>query len=113
MKLSGGQYRIFLCPVPLSSACNPYIPDSGTDRFAGSCQLTRYAMAVWYARPEAYEAYWDKLLGSGDERAVIDISAAESQARELLGDSFEAALRDSRIDSYIRKVEEIVALRLR
>ena len=64
-------------------------------------------MAVWYARPEAYEAYWDKLLGSGDERAVIDISAAESQARELLGDSFEVALRDSRIDSYLRKVEEL------
>lgn len=107
MELAGGQYRIFLCPVPLSSACNPYIPDSGIDRFAGSCQLTRYAMAVWYARPESYEAYWDSLLGSGDERAVIDISAAESQARELLGDSFEAALRDSRIDSYLRKVEEL------
>ena len=62
---AGGQYRIRLCPVPLSPACNPYIPASGVDRFAGSCALTRYALAVWYARPEAYEAYWDALLGGG------------------------------------------------
>ena len=62
---AGGQYRIRLCPVPLSPACNPYIPASGVDRFAGSCALTRYALAVWYARPEAYEAYWDELLGGG------------------------------------------------
>ena len=62
---AGGQYRIRLCPVPLSPACNPYIPATGVDRFAGSCALTRYALAVWYARPEAYEAYWDELLGGG------------------------------------------------
>ena len=47
------------------------------------------------------------MLGSGDERAVIDIAAAENRARALLGDNFEAALRDSRIDSYIRKAEEL------
>ena len=107
LELSGGQYRIFLCPVPLSSACNPYIPDSGIDRFAGSCQLTRYAMAVWYARPEAYADFWDWMLGSGDERALLDLAAAENRARALLGDNFEAAVRDSRIDSYIRKAEEL------
>ena len=42
LEKAGGQYRIRLCPVPLSSACNPYIPASGIDRFAGSCPLTRY-----------------------------------------------------------------------
>ena len=62
---AGGQYRIRLCPVPLSPACNPYIPATGVDRFAGSCALTRFALAVWYARPEAYGAYWDALLGGG------------------------------------------------
>lgn len=107
MELSGGKYRIFLCPVPLSSACNPYLPDSGIDRFAGSCQLTRYAMAVWYARPEAYSQYWDQLLGDGDEHAVTDIAAAENHARALLGEGFEAAIRDNRIDAYLRKVEEL------
>lgn len=102
---SGG--RILLCPVPLSSACNPYIPASGIDRFAGSCPLTRYALAVWYARPDAYADYWDWLLGGGDEHAQIAPAEAENRARALLGAGFEAALTDPRIDAYLRKVEEL------
>ena len=104
---AGGQYRIRLCPVPLSSACNPYIPSTGIDRFAGSCPLTRYALAVWYARPEAYEAYWEHLLGDGDEHAAVDPAEAEARARALLGDGFAAAVADPRIDTYLRKAEEL------
>ena len=104
---AGGQYRIRLCPVPLSSACNPYIPNTGIDRFAGSCPLTRYALAVWYTRPDAFEAYWDYLSGNGDEHAAIDPAAAETRARVLLGAGFAAALSDPRIDTYLKKVEEL------
>ena len=95
------QYRILLAPVPLSSACNPYIPASGIDRFQGSCQLTRLAMAVWYARPEEASAYWDFLL----EGAAPD--EAENRALTLLGDGFAEALADPRIEVYLRKVEEL------
>ena len=94
LEKAGGQFRVRLCPVPLSSACNPYIPASGIDRFAGSCPLTRYALAVWYACPDAYAAYWDFLLGGGDERAAVDPADAEARARALLGSGFETALRD-------------------
>ena len=107
LEKAGGQYRIRLCPVPLSSACNPYIPASGIDRFAGSCALTRNALAVWYARPDVYEAYWDYLLGGGDERASIAPADAEARARALLGDGFQEAVQDPRIDAYLRKVEEL------
>ena len=107
LEKTGGQYRIRLCPVPLSSDCNPYIPASGIDRFAGSCPLTRYALAVWFARPEACEAYWDYLLGGGDERATVAPAEAEARARAVLGDGFAAAVQDPRIDSYLRKVEEL------
>ena len=107
LEKAGGQYRIRLCPVPLSSACNPYIPASGIDRFAGSCALTRNALAVWYARPDVYEAYWDYLLGGGDERASIAPADAEARARALLGDGFQEAIQDPRIDAYLRKAEEI------
>ena len=100
-------YRIRLCPVPLSSDCNPYLPNTGIDRFAGSCPLTRYALAVWFARPDAYEFYWDYLLGDGDARATITPAEAESRARALLGADFDAAVADPRIDSYLRKVEEL------
>ena len=107
LEKAGGQYRITLCPVPLSSACNPYIPASGIDRFAGSCPLTRYALAVWYARPDAYAAYWDHLLGDGDEHATVSPEEAAERARALLGDGFEAALQDPRIDAVLRKAEEL------
>jgi protein-disulfide isomerase len=107
LEKAGGQYRIHLCPVPLSSDCNPYIPATGVDRFAGSCPLTRYALAVWYACPDAYGAYWDYLLGDGDERAAIAPAEAEARARALLGDDFKAATQDPRIDAYLRKVEEL------
>ena len=107
LEKAGGQYRIRLCPVPLSSACNPYIPASGIDRFAGSCPLTRYALAVWYARPDVYEAYWDYLLGGGDERASIAPADAEARALALLGDGFQEAVQDPRIDAYLRKAEEL------
>lgn len=104
---AGGQYRIRLCPVPLSSACNPYIPASGIDRFAGSCQLTRFALAVWYARPDVYEAYWDYLLGGGDERASIAPADAEARARAIVGDGFQEAIQDPRVDAYLRKAGEL------
>ena len=102
-----GGYRILLCPVPLSSACNPYIPSSGIDRFAGSCQLTRFALAVWYARPDAYVSFWNWLLGDGDPKAQISPLAAEQRVREILGDGFETAMADPRIDTYLRKAEEL------
>ena len=105
---AGGQYRIRLCPVPLSPACNPYIPATGVDRFAGSCALTRYALAVWYARPEAYEAYWDELLGGGPSAGSGTAQAtAEAAARAILGSDFAVATKDPRIDAYLRKVEEL------
>ncbi len=115
LEKAGGQYRIRLCPVPLSSACNPYIPAAGVDRFAGSCALTRDALAVWYARPDAYEAYWDYLLGGGPSTASTGSATssgpapadAEARARAILGDGFQAAVQDPRIDAYLRKVEEL------
>ena len=115
LEKAGGQYRIRLCPVPLSSACNPYIPATGVDRFAGSCALTRDALAVWYARPDAYEAYWDYLLGGGPSTASTGSATssgpapadAEARARAILGDGFQAAIQDPRIDAYLRKVEEL------
>ena len=107
LEKAGGRFRIRLCPVPLSSDCNPYIPNSGIDRFAGSCPLTRYALAVWYARPDAYEDYWDYLLGGGDAKAAVAPVEAEARARALLGAGFDEALADPRIAVYLRKAEEL------
>ena len=100
---TGGRLRIRFCPVPLSNACNPYIPASATDRFAGSCALTRLALAVWYAAPQSAPVFWDALM---DEDAP-DPEQAEVQARALLGEAFEGALSDVRIDTYLKRVYEL------
>ena len=107
LEKADGQFRLRLCPVPLSSDCNPYLPNTGIDRFAGSCPLTRYALAVWFARPEVYESYWDYLLGDGDAKAAVTPAEAEARARALLGDAYETAIADPRIDAYLRKAEEL------
>lgn len=119
LSLSGGRYRIRLCPVPLSSACNPYVPASGIDRFRGSCTLTRHALAVWYARPEAALSYWDWLLGLGPEASsggavsgaaqarAVSPAEAEARARALLGADYESALADPRIADCLRRTYEL------
>ena len=46
-------------------------------------------------------------MGSGDEHATVAPAEAEARARALLGDRFQTAVSDPRIDAYIRKVEEL------
>ena len=67
----------------------------------------RQALADWYAAPEQYAACWDSLLGGGDERAQVDPAGAEALVRRLLGDGYEAAMADPRIDAYLRQVYEL------
>jgi len=115
-----GRFKVLLCPVPLSSDCNPYIPD-GIDRFAGSCRITRAALAVWYSRPDIYPEF-ESFLMDGEVCPTPD--EAEAEAARLLGGStlqtaaqsslqaaaqnqLKAALQDPRIDSYLSKVYEL------
>jgi len=98
--------RVILCPVPLSADCNPYIPPDVQDRFHGSCQLTRLALAVWFARSESYPDFERRV--TGDEGSPSPESAAR-MAEELLGgpQMLDTALSDTRIDDYLRQVYEL------
>jgi len=96
--------RIVLCPVPLSNGCNPYIPD-GIDRFKGSCELTRLALAVWFTRPDLYSEY-ERWLMDGEECPSLE--AAQDMAEELVGrEFFDAMAGDERIAAYLRKACEL------
>lgn len=112
--------RVLLCPVPLSSACNPYIPD-GIDRFAGSCRITKAALAVWYACPDRYPEFESFLM---DGEFCPSPEEAEAEAAKILGNdslpasaqdicmdapqnALQIALQDPRIDSYLDKVYEL------
>ena len=101
-----------LVPCPLSYACNPYIPASGADRFAGSCDLARAALAVWRAAPEKFAGFDEWLFAADDPaegwypRSVED---ANRKAAELLGgqEQFYDAIRDAAISSILSKSFEL------
>ena len=44
-----GKLAFALCPAPLNTQCNPYIPVD-VDQFKDSCELVKTALAVWVAR---------------------------------------------------------------
>lgn len=77
-----------LVPCPLSYACNPYIPASGRDQFAGSCDLARLALAVWFAEPDKF-AEFDEWLFTAEDPAKgwypRTVEAATLKAAQLLG----------------------------
>ena len=41
-----GKLAFALCPSPLNTQCNPYIPEDA-DQFRNSCELTKIGLAVW------------------------------------------------------------------
>lgn len=96
--------RVLLCPVPLSSDCNPYIPD-GIDRFAGSCRITRIALAMWYSCQDKYPEFESYLM---DGERCPSPAEVETEAVRLLGnESFDAAIQDARIDKYLSRIYEL------
>lgn len=82
----GGEWAFLTCPTPLSSACNPYVPHGGVDRFAGSCDLSRLALALWYVDASLYEAF-DEILFDFDSDNWYPMAPDEAyaQAAALIG----------------------------
>ena len=100
----GGKLAFALCPAPLDSKCNPYIPRD-VDEFADSCELAKIALAVWVAKREAFPAFnrWMFSFESGDRWHPRTLDAARAKAVELVGQAkLAAALADPWIDRYMQ-----------
>jgi uncharacterized membrane protein len=82
---------VSLRPVPLDGSCNPH-----ADKHPGSCEMTRIALAVWRAQPEAFPAFHAALM------AQPETPVARRLAVGVLGDRLEKALADPWIDETIR-----------
>lgn len=99
-----GKLAFVLCPAPLNSECNPYIPQS-TDAFKNSCELARISLAVWFARREAFPVFenWMFTYESGDRWQPRSPEAAREKAAELIGrEAFNAASTDPRVNNYMK-----------
>jgi uncharacterized membrane protein/protein-disulfide isomerase len=100
----GGKLAFALCPAPLNSECNPYVPRD-VDEFADSCELAKIGLAVWVAKREAFPAFdrWMFSFESGDRWRPRSLDAARAKAVELVGQAkFDAALADPWIGRYMQ-----------
>jgi protein-disulfide isomerase len=99
-----GKLAFALCPVPLSTECNPYIPYD-VDAFKNSCELARLSLAVWVAKREAFPAFenWMFTFESGSSWLPRSPETARAKAIELVGEvNFDTARTNPWIGSYMQ-----------
>jgi predicted DsbA family dithiol-disulfide isomerase len=100
----GGKLAFALCPAPLNTRCNPYIPRD-VEAYKDSCELAEVGLAVWVAQREAFPAFdrWMYSFESGDRWRPRSLDAARAKAVELVGQAkFAAARADPWIDRYLQ-----------
>ena len=91
-----GKLAFALCPAPLNTQCNPYIPRD-VDEFKNSCELAKIGLAVWVAKREVFPDFenWMFTFESGDSWRPRSLETARAKAVELVGqEKFDAALTD-------------------
>jgi len=99
-----GKLAFALCPTPLNSHCNPYVP-LDVDEFKTSCELAKIGLAVWAARREAFPAFdrWMFSYETGDRWQPRSPDDAKAKAVELVGQTkFDAALSDPSLARYLQ-----------
>jgi protein-disulfide isomerase len=110
-----GKIAFALCPAPLNTHCNPYVPRD-VDAFKNSCELAKIGMAVWVASREAFPAFenWMFTFESGDSWHPRSLETVRAKAVELVGQAkFDAALSDTWIGKYMQTCIRIYGLTIR
>jgi uncharacterized membrane protein len=104
-----GKLAFVLCPAPLNTECNPYIPRD-VDEFKNSCELAKIGLAVWVAKREVFPIFenWMFTFESGDRWRPRGLESARAKAVELVGQAkFDAALNDPFIGQFLQSSVQI------
>jgi uncharacterized membrane protein len=99
-----GKLAFALCPAPLNTKCNPYIPRD-VEAFKNSCELAKIGLAVWIVKRDAFPAFenWMFTFDSGNSWLPRSLEAAKVKAIELVGQAkFDKAWADPWIGKYLR-----------
>ena len=104
-----GKLAFALCPAPLNTQCNPYIPRD-VDEFKNSCDLAKIGLAVWVAKREVFSDFenWMFTFESGDSWHPRSPETARAKAVDLVGqDKFDTAMTDPWIGRYLQATTRI------
>jgi uncharacterized membrane protein len=99
-----GKLAFMLCPAPLNTQCNQYVPRD-VDEFKNSCELAKIGLAVWVAKREVFPVLqnWMFTFESGDSWHPRSLEAARAKAVELVGQAtFDAAWINPWIEQYLQ-----------
>ena len=104
----GGRVAFVLCPCPLSPKCNPYVPKE-ENRFEGSCDLARLALAVYQLEPEAFPAFDAWLFGADEDSwRPRPVAEARERAAAVVGqDRLDTVLPETAISDMIRRTSDL------
>ena len=103
----GGALCFVLCPTPLSQACNPYILGD-TDRFEGSCALTRQALGLWNIDPALFRSF-DAWLFAADENGRWQPRKVEEAAQHAASLAAGRRPDEGWMEGYLRACLELFA----
>ena len=104
-----GEVAFVLCPTPLNTQCNPFLPRDVAE-FNGSCELVKTALAVWAAKPAAFAEFdrWMFSFDSGDLWKPRTLEDATAKAIELIGPKeFAAGLTAPGATNYLQAAIQI------
>lgn len=98
LRSAGDDPGVIVLPTLLDPACNPYLPPGVTRPLPQDCALTRLALAVFCAKPQAF-AEMNRWLFAEDR--VRGEAEARAYATELVGAD---ALRAGEADPRVREI---------
>ncbi len=103
-KRYGDQLAIVHVPVPMNTACNPYVRRTAPEH-RDACRMARLGLAVWRAKPSAFAEYDDWMFESYQSRSYEE---ARRRAAELVGaGELNRALTDPWIHRHLRRSTQV------
>ena len=92
------QLGVVCLPMPISTRCDPYLPPN-SHSVPNSCEYARLGLAVWRAKPEAYDQFDDWMFA---RVKPPPLRQAEEYAAQLIGaDKLASALADPWVQQQI------------
>ena len=95
----GDEFTLVLLPIPMRSKCNAFV-EIDVPNHATACELTRLAIAVWQASPDAFEQFHAWMMQGAKPPSP---AAAEAAAARLVGEEkLTRALSDSAVEEQLK-----------